>query len=161
MDNRSKLTRENVEAYVTALQNRVTQKQFSEESGLSQFTLTNWKRRALADEPLTGEYVLLQPLRDFFRRDNEPELDTVRGALIKAVTTDRVTTTEKVTEIVRLTPPQRAALDTDLTDAFDAGEVVLVKKVTTTKTESPDPVAVMEAHRILFPGEDIVSDDTD
>ena len=94
----------------------------------------------------------------FSRRDNEPELNRVRGALIEAVTTDRVTTTEKVTEIVKLTPSQRAALDTDLTDAFDAGEVVLVKKVTTITTESPDPVAVMEAHRILFPEDDDAGD---
>ena len=161
VDNRSKLTRENVEAYVTALQNRVTQKQISEDTGLSQYTLSIWKRRALSDKPLTGQYVLLQPLRDFFRRDNEPELDRVRGALVEAVTTDRVTTTEKVTEIVKLTPSQRAALDTDLTDAFDAGEVVLVKKVTTITTESPDPVAVMEAHRILFPEDEDSPGDAD
>lgn len=161
MDNRSKLTRENVEAYVTALQNRITQSQFSEETGISAPTLSIWKRRALSDKPLTGQYVLLQPLRDFFRRDNEPELDRVRGALIEAVTTDRVTTTEKVTEIVKLTPSQRAALDTDLTDAFDAGEVVLVKKITTITTESPDPVAVMEAHRILFPEDEDSPGDTD
>ena len=66
MDNRSKLTRENVEAYVTALQNRITQSQFSEETGISAPTLSIWKRRALSDKPLTGQYILLQPLRDFF-----------------------------------------------------------------------------------------------
>ena len=158
MSNRSKLTRENVKAFVTALQNGMTQLQISKETGISPPTLSIWKRRALSDEPLTGEYVLLQPLRDFFRRDNEPEENTVRGALIKAVTSDRVTTTEKVTEIVKLTPSQREVLDTDLIDAFDAGEVVLVKKVTTITTESPDPVSVMEAHRILFPDEDGAGD---
>ena len=156
MDNRSKLTRENVEAFVTALQNRVTQKQFSEETGISQFSLSNWKQRALRDEPLSGIDLLLQPLRDFLLRGQNKvyEHSEMRTALIEAVTTNRVTTTEKVTEIVKLTPSQRAALDADLTSAFDAGEVALVKRVTTTQTESPDPNAVLKAYQVLFPEDD-------
>ena len=57
----------------------------------------------------------------FFRRNNEPEKHVMRAALIKAVTTDSVTTTEKVTEIVKLTSSQREALGEDLVSAFDAG----------------------------------------
>ena len=42
--------------------------------------------------------------------------------------------------------------------AFDAGDAVLVQKVTTTKTESPDPTAVINAYQLLFPkDEDRVS----
>ena len=74
----------------------------------------------------------------------------MRAALVKAVTTDRVTTIEKVTEIVKLTPSLREALGEDLSSAFDDGDVVLVQRVTTTKTESPDPTAVIKAYEILF-----------
>ena len=152
-DNLSKLTPENIEAFVTGLQNGKTQKQISEETGISQFSLSNWKQRALSDEPLSGIDLLLQPLRDFLLRGQNKvyEHSEMRTALIEAVTTDRVTTTEKVTEIVKLMPSQRQALDADLVSAFDAGETVLIQKVTTTKTESPDPTAVIEAYQILFP----------
>ena len=81
----------------------------------------------------------------------------MRAALVKAVTTDRVTTIEKVTEIVKLTPSLRETLGEDLSSAFDAGDAVLVQKVTTTKTESPD-TAVIKAYQLLFPkDEDRVS----
>ena len=158
-DNLSKLTPENVEAFITGLQNGKTQKQISEETGISQFSLSNWKQRALRDKPLSGIDLLLQPLRDFLLRGQNKvyEHSEMRTALIKAVTTDRVTTTEKVTEIVKIMPSQRQALEVDISSAFDVGEVVLVQKVTTTKTESPDPPAVIEAYQILFPN----SEDTD
>ena len=82
----------------------------------------------------------------------------MRAALVKAITTDSVTTIEKVTEIVKLTSSQREALGEDLSSAFDAGDAVLVQKVTTTKTESPDPTAVINAYQLLFPkDEDRVS----
>ena len=161
MDNTSKLTRENVETFVTGLQNGDLHKKISESIGISEVTLSIWKRRALADEPLSGHYVLLQPLRDFFRRNNEPEKHVMRAALIEAVTTDSVTTTEKVTEIVKLTPSQREVLGEDLSSALDAGEVVLVKRVTTTKAESPDPTAVIKAYQLLFPEDDDSTGDED
>ena len=151
MDNTSKLTRENVETFVTGLQNGDLHKKISEDTGISPYTLSIWKRRALADKPLSGHYVLLQPLRDFFRRNNEPEKHVMRAALIEAVTTDSVTIAEKVTEIVKLTSSQREALGEDLSSAFDAGDAVLVQKVTTTKTKSPEPTAVINAYQILFP----------
>ena len=159
MDNISKLTKENVQAFVTGLQNGDTQRQISESIGISEATLSLWKRRALADEPLSGNDLLLQPLRDFFgRKDEELGHREMRAALVKAVTTDSVTTTEKVTEIFKLTPSQRQALGEDLVSAFDAGDAVLVQRVTTTKTESPDPTAVIKAHQLLFPkDEDRVS----
>ena len=151
MDNISKLTQENVQAFVTGLQNGDMQKKISEDIGVSGATLSIWKRRALADEPLSGNDLLLQPLRDFFgRKDEESGHREMRAALVKAVTTDRVTTIEKVTEIVKLTPSLREALGEDLSSAFDAGEVMLVQRVTTTKTESPDPTAVIKAYEILF-----------
>ena len=159
LDNISKMTKENVEAFVTGLQNGDTQRQISESIGISEATLSLWKRRALADEPLSGNDLLLQPLRDFFgRKDEELGHREMRAALVKAVTTDRVTTIEKVTEIVKLTSSQRKALGADLSSAFDAGEIVLVQRVTTTQTESPDPTAVIKAHQLLFPkDEDRVS----
>ena len=159
MDNISKLTKENVQAFVTGLQNGDTQRQISESIGISEATLSLWKRRALADEPLSMNDLLLQPLRDFFgRKDEELGHREMRAALVKAVTTDSVTTTEKVTEIFKLTPSQRQALGEDLVSAFDAGDAVLVQRVTTTKTESPDPTAVIKAHQLLFPkDEDRVS----
>ena len=113
--------------------------QISEDTGISEATLSLWKRRALADEPLSGNDLLLQPLRDFFgRKDEELGHREMRAALVKAVTTDRVTTIEKVTEIVKLTPSLRETLGEDLSSAFDAGDAVLVQRVTTTKTESPE-----------------------
>ena len=113
--------------------------QISEDTGISEATLSIWKRRALADEPLSGNDLLLQPLRDFFgRKDEELGHREMRAALVKAVTTDRVTTIEKVTEIVKLTPSLRETLGEDLSSAFDAGDAVLVQRVTTTKTESPE-----------------------
>ena len=152
LDNISKMTKENVEAFVTGLQNGDTQRQISESIGISEATLSLWKRRALADEPLSGNDLLLQPLRDFFgRKDEELGHREMRAALVKAVTTDRVTTIEKVTEIVKLTSSQRKALGADLSSAFEAGEIVLVQRVTTTQTESPDPTAVIKAYQILFP----------
>ena len=159
MDNISKLTKKNVQAFVTGLQNGDTQRQISESIGISEATLSLWKRRALADEPLSMNDLLLQPLRDFFgRKDEELGHREMRAALVKAVTTDSVTTTEKVTEIFKLTPSQRQALGEDLVSAFDAGDAVLVQRVTTTKTESPDPTAVIKAHQLLFPkDEDRVS----
>ena len=162
-DNLSKLTPENVEAFITGLQNGKTQKQISEETGISQFTLSNWKQRALSDEPLSGIDLLLQPLRDFLLRGQNKvyEHSEMRTTLIEAVTTDRVTTTEKVTEIVSLTPALRKTLDADLVSAFDAGETVLIQKVTTTKTESPDPTAVIEAYQILFPNSEDPDGNTD
>ena len=148
-----------MQAFVTGLQNGDTQRQISESIGISEATLSLWKRRALADEPLSMNDLLLQPLRDFFgRKDEELGHREMRAALVKAVTTDRVTTTEKVTEIFKLTPSQRQALGEDLVSAFDAGDAVLVQRVTTTKTESPDPTAVIKAHQLLFPkDEDRVS----
>ena len=126
---------------------------------VSGMSISIWKRRALASEPLSGNDLLLQPLRDFFgRKDEELGHREMRTALIAAVTTDRVTTIEKVTEVVKLTPSQQEALGEDLSSAFDAGDAVLVQKVTTTKTESPDPTAVINAYQILFPkDEDRVS----
>ena len=85
----------------------------------------------------------------------------MRAALVKAVTTERVTTTEKVTEIVKLTSSQRKALGADLSSAFDAGEIVLVQRVTTTQTESPDPTAVIKAYQILFPKDEDSAGDED
>ena len=162
LDNISKMTKENVEAFVTGLQNGDTQRQISESIGISEATLSLWKRRALADEPLSGNDLLLQPLRDFFgRKDEELGHREMRAALVKAVTTDSVTTIEKVTEIVKLTPSQRQALGEDLSSAFDAGDTVLVQKVTTTKTESPDPTAVIKAHQILFSEDDDSTGDED
>ena len=161
MDNISKMTKENVEAFVTGLQNGDTQKKISEDTGISGPTLSIWKRRALASAELSGNDLLLQPLRDFFRRNNEPEKHVMRAALIEAVTTDRVTTTEKVTEIFKLTPSQRQALGEDLSSAFDAGEVVLVQRVTTTKTKSPEPTAVINAYQILFSEDDDSTGDED
>ena len=155
LDNISKMTKENVQAFVTGLQNGDTQRQISESIGISEATLSIWKRRALADEPLSGNDLLLQPLRDFFgRKDEELGHREMRAALVKAVTTDRVTTIEKVTEIFKLTPSQRQALGEDLSSGFDAGEVVLVQKVTTTKAESPDPTVVTKAYQILFSEDD-------
>ena len=61
LDNISKMTKENVEAFVTGLQNGDTQRQISESIGISEATLSLWKRRALADEPLSGNDLLLQP----------------------------------------------------------------------------------------------------
>ena len=140
LDNISKMTKENVEAFVTGLQNGDTQRQISEDLSVSRkphFRL--WKRRALASEPLSGNDLLLQPLRDFFgRKDEELGHHEMRAALVKAITTDSVTTIEKVTEIVKLTSSQREALGEDLVSAFDAGDAVLVQRVTTTKTESPE-----------------------
>ena len=161
MDNISKLTKENVQAFVTGLQNGDTQRQISEDIGISEATLSLWKRRALASAELSGNDLLLQPLRDFFRgKDETSKRRMMRTALVEAVTTDRVTTTEKVTEIFKLTPSQRQALGEDLSSRFDAGDVVLVQKVTTTKTESPDPIVVIKAHQILFPkDEDSVGDE--
>jgi hypothetical protein len=72
-----------------------------------------------------------------------------------------VTTIEKVTEIVKLTSSQREALGEDLVSAFDAGEVVLVQRVTTTKTESPDPTSVINAYQILFSEDDDSTGDED
>ena len=159
MDNISKMTKENVQAFVTGLQNGDLQRKISEDTGISEATLSLWKRRALADEPLSMNDLLLQPLRDFFgRKDEELGHREMRAALVKAATTDRVTTIEKVTEIVKLTSSQRKALGADLSSAFDAGEIVLVQRVTTTQTESPDPTAVIKAHQLLFPkDEDRVS----
>ena len=151
MDNISKMTKENVQAFVTGLQNGDTQRQISESIGISEATLSLWKRRALADEPLSGNDLLLQPLRDFFgRKDEESGHREMRAALIEAVTTDRVATTEKVTEIVKLTSSLRETLGEDLSSAFDASDAVLVQKVTTTKTESPNSTAVIKAHQLLF-----------
>ena len=151
MDNISKMTKENVQAFVTGLQNGDMQRKISEDTGISEATLSLWKRRALADEPLSGNDLLLQPLRDFFgRKDEELGHREMRAALVKAVTTDRVTTTEKVTEIVKLRPSLREALGEDLSSAFDDGDVVLVQRVTTTKTESPNPTEVIKAYQILF-----------
>ena len=161
MDNISKLTKKNVQAFVTGLQNGDTQRQISEDIGISEATLSLWKRRALASAELSGNDLLLQPLRDFFRgKDETSKRRMMRTALVEAVTTDRVTTIEKVTEIFKLTPSQRQALGEDLSSRFDAGDVVLVQKVTTTKTESPDPIVVIKAHQILFPkDEDSVGDE--
>ena len=162
LDNISKMTKENVEAFVTGLQNGDTQRQISEDTGVSEATLSLWKRRALASEPLSGNDLLLQPLRDFFgRKDEELGHHEMRAALVKAITTDSVTTTEKVTEIVKLTSSQREALGEDLSSAFDAGDAVLVQRVTTTKTESPDPTAVIKAHQILFPKDEGSAGDED
>ena len=163
LDNISKMTKENVQAFVTGLQNGDTQRQISEDIGISEATLSLWKRRALAEcRPLSGNDLLLQPLRDFFgRKDEELGHREMRAALVKAVTTDRVTTIEKVTEIVKLTPSLRETLGEDLSSAFDAGDVVLVQKVTTTKTESPDPTAVIKAHQILFSEDDNSTGDED
>ena len=162
MDNISKMTKENVEAFVTGLQNGDTQRQISESIGISEATLSLWKRRALADEPLSGNDLLLQPLRDFFgRKDEELGHREMRAALVKAVTTDSVTTIEKVTEIVKLTSSQRETLGEDLSSAFDTGDVVLVQKVTTTKTENPDPTAVTKAYQILFPKDEGSAGDED
>jgi hypothetical protein len=162
LDNISKMTKENVEAFVTGLQNGDTQRQISESIGISEATLSLWKRRALADEPLSGNDLLLQPLRDFFgRKDEELGHREMRAALVKAVTTDSVTTIEKVTEIVKLTSSQRETLGEDLSSAFDAGDVVLVQKVTTTKTESPDPTVVTKAYQILFSEDDDSTGDED
>ena len=162
MDNISKLTKENVQAFVTGLQNGDTQKQISEDTGVSEATLSIWKRRALASAELSGNDLLLQPLRDFFRgKDETSKRRMMRTALVEAVTTDRVTTTEKVTEIFKLTPSQRQALGEDLSSRFDAGDVVLVQKVTTTKTESPDPIVVIKAHQILFSEDDNSTGDED
>ena len=162
LDNISKMTKENVEAFVTGLQNGDTQRQISESIGISEATLSLWKRRALADEPLSGNDLLLQPLRDFFgRKDEELGHREMRAALVKSVTTDRVTTIKKVTEIVKLTPSLRETLGEDLSSAFDAGDAVLVQKVTTTKTESPDPTAVIKAYQILFPKDEGSAGDED
>ena len=155
LDNISKMTKENVQAFVTGLQNGDTQKQISEDTGVSGPTLSIWKRRALASAELSGNDLLLQPLRDFFRgKDETSKRRMMRNALVEAVTTDRVTTTEKVTEIVKLTPSLRETLGEDLVSAFDTGEVVLVQRIKTTKTESPDPTAVIKAHQLLFPEDD-------
>ena len=162
LDNISKMTKENVEAFVTGLQNGDTQRQISESIGISEATLSLWKRRALADEPLSGNDLLLQPLRDFFgRKDEELGHREMRAALVKAVTTDSVTTIEKVTEIVKLTLSLRETLGEDLSSVFDAGDTVLVQKVTTTKTESPDPTAVINAYQLLFPEDDDSTGDED
>ena len=99
---------------------------------------------------------------DFFgRKDEELGHREMRAALVKAVTTDRVTTIEKVTEVVKLTPSLRETLGEDLSSAFDAGDAVLVQKVTTTKTESPDPTAVIKAHQLLFPKDEGSAGDED
>ena len=162
MDNISKLTKKNVQAFVTGLQNGDTQRQISEDIGISEATLSLWKRRALASAELSGNDLLLQPLRDFFRgKDETSKRRMMRTALVEAVTTDRVTTIEKVTEIFKLTPSQRQALGEDLSSRFDAGDVVLVQKVTTTKTESPDPIVVIKAHQILFSEDDNSTGDED
>lgn len=163
MDNRAKLTLEKVEAFIAGLQNGDTQQKIAEETGISQLTLSNWKQRALSDEPLVKQYVLLQPLRAFLLQGKNKAYDRseMREAVVKAVTTEKVTMTEKVTEVVRLTPAQRKTLDADLLSAFDAGEAVLVQKVTTTKTESPNPTAVIEAYQILFPADEEDAEDTD
>ena len=162
LDNVSKMTKENVEAFVTGLQNGDTQKKISEDTGISGPTLSIWKRRALASAELSGNDLLLQPLRDFFRgKDETSKRSVMRTALVEAVTTDRVTTTEKVTEIFKLTPSQRQALGEDLSSGFDAGEVVLVQKVTTTKVESPDPTVVTKAYQILFSEDDDSTGDED
>ena len=138
------------------------QRTISEDTGISEATLSLWKRRALADEPLSGNDLLLQPLRDFFgRKDEELGHREMRAALVKAVTTDRVTTIEKVTEIVKLTPSLRETLGEDLSSAFDAGDAVLVQKVTTTKTESPDPTEVIKAYQLLFPKDEDSAGDED
>ena len=155
VDNISKLTKENVQAFVTGLQNGDTQKQISEDTGVSGPTLSIWKRRALADEPLSGNDLLLQPLRDFFgRKDEELGHREMRAALVKAVTTDRVTTIERSPRSFKLTPSLRETLGEDLSSAFDAGDAVLVQRVTTTKTESPEPTAVIKAYQLLFPEDD-------
>ena len=39
--------------------------------------------------------------------------------------------------------------------------LVLVQRVTTTKTESPDPTAVIKAHQILFPKDEGSAGDED
>ena len=162
MDNISKMTKENVQAFVTGLQNGDMQRTISESIGISEATLSLWKRRALADEPLSGNDLLLQPLRDFFgRKDEESGHREMRAALIEAVTTDRVATTEKVTEIVKLTSSLRETLGEDLSSAFDASDAVLVQKVTTTKTESPNPTAVIKAYQILFSKDENIVDDED
>ena len=162
MDNISKLTKKNVQAFVTGLQNGDTQRQISEDIGISEATLSLWKRRALASAELSGNDLLLQPLRDFFgRKDEELGHREMRAALVKAVTTDRVTTIEKVTEVVKLTPSLREALGEDLSSAFDAGDAVWVQRVTTTKTESPDPIVVIKAHQILFSEDDNSTGDED
>ena len=162
MDNISKMTKENVQAFVTGLQNGDMQRTISEDTGISEATLSLWKRRALADEPLSGNDLLLQPLRDFFgRKDEELGHREMRAALVKAVTTDRVTTTEKVTEVVKLTPSLREALGEDLSSAFDDGDVVLVQRVTTTKTESPDLTEVIKAYQLLFPKDEGSAGDED
>ena len=162
MDNISKMTKENVQAFVTGLQNGDTQRQISEDTGISEATLSLWKRRALADEPLSGNDLLLQPLRDFFgRKDEELGHREMRAALVKAITTDSVTTIEKVTEIVKLTSSQREVLGEDLSSAFDDGDAVLVQKVTTTKTGSPNPTAVIKAYQILFPKDEDSAGDED
>ena len=162
LNNISKMTKENVQAFVTGLQNGDLQRKISEDTGISEATLSIWKRRALADEPLSGNDLLLQPLRDFFgRKDEELGHREMRAALVKAVTTDRVTTIEKVTEIVKLTPSLRETLGEDLSSAFDAGDAVLVQKVTTTKTESPDPTAVINAYQLLFPKDEDSAGDED
>ena len=162
MDNISKLTKKNVQAFVTGLQNGDTQRQISEDIGISEATLSLWKRRALASAELSGNDLLLQPLRDFFRgKDETSKRRMMWTALVEAVTTDRVTTTEKVTEIFKLTPSQRETLGEDLSSAFDAGDAVLVQKVTTTKTESPDPIVVIKAHQILFSEDDNSTGDED
>ena len=162
MDNISKMTKENVQAFVTGLQNGDMQRKISEDIGISEATLSIWKRRALADEPLSGNDLLLQPLRDFFgRKDEELGHREMRAALVKAVTTDRVTTIEKVTEVVKLTPSLRETLGEDLSSAFDAGDAVLVQKVTTTKTESPDPTEVIKAYQLLFPKDEDSAGDED
>ena len=69
LDNISKMTKENVQAFVTGLQNGDMQRTISEDTGISEATLSIWKRRALADEPLSGNDLLLQPLRGFFRKE--------------------------------------------------------------------------------------------
>ena len=48
MDNISKMTKENVQAFVTGLQNGDLQRKISEDTGISEATLSIWKRRALA-----------------------------------------------------------------------------------------------------------------
>jgi hypothetical protein len=52
-------------------------------------------------------------------------------------------------------------LGEDLSSGFDAGEVVLVQKVTTTKAESPDPTVVTKAYQILFSEDDDSTGDED
>ena len=163
MSNQAKLTLEKVESFIAGLQNGDTQKQISEDTGISQFTLSKWKQHALSGEPLVKQYVLLQPLRAFLLQGQHKVYDrsTMRKSVVEAVTTDRVMTTEKVTEVVKLTPSLRKTLDADISSAFDAGETVLVQRVTTTKTESPDPTAVIEAYQILFPEDEDDAEDTD